>query len=86
MCLRLSDHRRCLSLLTFLGILQSVVAVPIIVLSFIQFFSSTLGVALSPFWCGFLVSEISFGLAACIRDFNCKIMLLLADVGSLVAS
>lgn len=56
MCLRLSNKRRCLSLLSFLGIIQSVIAIPIIVLSFIQFFSSTLGAALSPIWCGFLVS------------------------------
>ena len=62
MCLRLSDRRRCLSLLSILGLLQSVVAVPIIVLSFIQFFASSLGAALSPFWCGIIVSNLGSSL------------------------
>ncbi len=56
MCLKLSNNRHCLSLLTILGVLQTIVALPIIAISFFIFFSTTLGAALSPFWCGFLVS------------------------------
>ena len=56
MCLRLEDRHYCLSYLTFLGILQSIVALPIIVLSFLVFFWSSLGPTLAPFWCGILVS------------------------------
>ena len=56
MCLRLSNKRHCLSLLSILGFLQSLLAVPITILSFIVLALSTLGVALSPFWCGLVVS------------------------------
>lgn len=58
MCLRLEDGYYCLTYLSLLGILQTAVAVPMIVLSFILFFSTTLGAALSPFWAGFLVSIV----------------------------
>ena len=56
MCVRLSNKCRCLTLLALLGFVQTVVAVCVIVLSFIVFFNSSLGVILSPFWCGFMVS------------------------------
>ena len=63
MCLQLDDHYYCLTYLSVLGLLQTAVAIPIIVLSFLLFFWSTLGAALSPFWAGFLVSIIIYNTA-----------------------
>ena len=56
MCLKLGNKRHCLTLLSILGGLQVLISLPIIALSFVVFFQTTLGAALSPFWCGFVVS------------------------------
>jgi len=55
MCLKLGNKCHCLTLLSILGFLQTLISLPIIVLSFLVFFQSSLGAALSPFWCGFLL-------------------------------
>ena len=55
MCVRLGNKRHCLTILSLTGLLQLLVAVPIIVISFIVFAQTDLGGALSPFWAGFLV-------------------------------
>ena len=56
MCLKLENARHCLTFLSILGFLQLLLSVPIVTLSFIVFAQTTLGAALSPFWCGFVVS------------------------------
>lgn len=55
MCLRLTNNQYCLSFLTVLGFLQVLLSLPIIVLSFLLLVWTTLGVALEPFWCGFVL-------------------------------
>lgn len=55
MCVRLGNKRHCLTLLSLTGLLQLIIALPIIVVSFIVFTQTDLGGALSPFWAGFLL-------------------------------
>ncbi|CAI8017584.1 hypothetical protein GBAR_LOCUS10664 [Geodia barretti] len=55
MCVRLNNKRHCLTLQSLTGLLQVLIALPIIVVSFIVFTQSSLGGALSPFWAGFLL-------------------------------
>ena len=62
MCLKLGNKRHCLTLLSILGGLQVLISLPIIALSFVVFFQTTLGAALSPFWCGFVVSAFEFSI------------------------
>ncbi len=64
MCLRLSNQGHCLTLLSILGLLQTIVSLPIIILSFVVFASTSFGAALSPFWCGFIVSNEPHDLLA----------------------
>ena len=66
MCIRLGNRRHCLTLASILGILQSLIAVPIIVLSFLVLAWTTLGAALSPFWCGFVVSDGVISVCVCV--------------------
>jgi len=69
MCLKLGNKCHCLTLLSILGFLQTLISLPIIVLSFLVFFQSSLGAALSPFWCGFLVSECSESQSGNLSNF-----------------
>lgn len=57
MCVRLNNKRHCLTFLSLTGLLQILIAIPIIVVSFIVFLETDLGAALSPFWAGFLVRK-----------------------------
>ena len=59
MCVRLTNKEHCLTFLSVTGLLQVVIALPIIVVSFIVFAKTDLGGALSPFWAGFVVSSIA---------------------------
>ena len=54
--MRLNNKRHCLTALSLAGLLQLLIALPIIIVSFIVFARTDLGAALSPFWAGFLVS------------------------------
>ena len=56
MCVKLNNKRHCLTALSLAGLLQLLIALPIIIVSFIVFARTDLGAALSPFWAGFLVS------------------------------
>ncbi|XP_003382524.1 PREDICTED: uncharacterized protein LOC100634672 [Amphimedon queenslandica] len=60
MCCRLSNSHHCLTFLSVLGLLQVIVSLPIIILSFLIFFQTTLGYLLSPFWCGFIILLAGF--------------------------
>jgi hypothetical protein len=55
MCVRLHNKRHCLTALSLTGLLQLLIALPIIIISFIVFARTELGAALSPFWAGFLL-------------------------------
>ena len=72
MCLRLSDRMYCLSFLSILGLLQVILSLPIIVLSFLLLVWTTLGVALEPFWCGFVVRASHYKYYYCSSRINNK--------------